>query len=1398
MQEEQVIDTLRLENNPLILNELSRKVLYNVVQPNFNGPCKPVELKYMYRTTGMIKNLLIFRSKNMKVIRTLQQISEIPTNKMVLVVLNYNPLFRTRLFGAILPEYRRVTNLLATVLNTTLLFPDTKQHYIHLPLNNEFYFRAHFLRAAKVITRATAKFNTRHYVLMLHFINFVRHTAEASIFKQYPKDKWKNINLIFTYKKFGFIYNLQDLYTLNEKDILLLRIINHFNTLILSQDERVKVDLAKLEAEADLAEGIDEDTSKDDDNDVNKNVVVTNITTKASSVEPVPITSKDDDSTRKQDKKIKKIETITVEIKPEEQEEEDDLSQDAVTTDKLQSLVNTITSKPSTSVVKTAEVILQPKEKPKEVLKPILFPYNEVDSIKQHLYDDHYIYTTRVSSEKDKYNLHDKLIPSFDKHLVLEVIEKNEYKKLSEHPYLDNLTEDQKKVISRYSSYTVLKLELIEGTVRPPAIRPIHTLTTPTQPITKTVTTVKPVRVEEIKEEQEDKIVVQRVNLTKTYDQTDKASTVQRAKNLIEVIDKEAEKTIEFYPDLSPPQRQRFKKLSQAYKTIQVDDQGTTIEQLLTTPVSTEIKDDNLSEEEFQDLVPDPTILKSSVSNFDKNYLDKQFKKDVYATLISFNTSGLFVQDIKTVEKKTPLSHLVEYSVKMEDINGKGSTLHFSLPVVDSDGNCVLNGVKQRMKKQMIALPIYQISPTRVSLASNYNKTLVERNTYKANSFNFFIDKLVSALNKKNPNTVQIGYGRNSISTAVSFDYSNLAKMFNYLNFTLGTKNPKNKFGIRFYFNYNNRENDFLSQFKDEKLSEFENSYGTYCGYLTYVRGQALFIDLDNNLRIIDVPSNTIRLKTDIISLIHETYLFEDKLSHIYEYVDLKILDKKFPIIFILGFQYGLQAILEYLNLDYKLIPRRGYQKLVERLSTDPSKPVPTDKIEEDSNFHTDKVKYLNELKGLNLSPNEYVITASGALVAYDILDVNADLDIVVSEQAFKKLQNQDRIVTTQGKYKIRESHIDLGPDEDIFPFSEWYKNSVLINGYRVANLYILQKFYEELIVKSADYPVKVEKYQKRLALIDVYNKNITKYTKEAYIPPNIDISTEATTINQRITKDYQIKATDLIIHFKDYDLVFNRYPITTSLIIAGLSFFKTDTFLFEDFENKDVYYNLLISKNISMNYLKGIDSFFKFFIDPITRDILEQMNEPTNIRDLLIRATQLLSTEDYREVSSSQNHRLRSYERLPAILYNQIARQLATHVNTRSRKTGFSINPKSVYQAILEDQAFATVDELNPVKSLKEATTFTYSGMGGRTARAFVKSDRVYPVDGMGAIAETTPTNQNVAMVASTPLDPVTYNTRGFFKIPEDVSQLEPPQYLSPTNMLIPGLLQDDEQYYT
>jgi hypothetical protein len=1361
LQEEVFQDTIRLSNHPLIANEEGRKVLYNCVLPNNKGIVPFVEPKYIYRTSGLTKNLLSFRMEHSKTIRTVAKLDQIPLTKEVLIVINHNPLFRMRYFGVMLFEFRRITNLLAHVLNTTLLLPDERMQFILIDMNKEYYFKTHFLRTANILSRSTVRINSRHFTIMMHFINFVRYAATTSIFSKYPKDHWSKINLIFAYKKYGFIYNLQDLYDINKEDMMLLRIINHFNLLILTQEKNVDLNILESQAEQEFNE------------DTNKSIEIVDITTKANTIDLIPSTSEEyHDKKQLSEDKIK--------IESEEDEKTDQ---------QIQSMVKNITNKPSSSLLNVVKTVLTDKEDliDKKVLKSIKFIKNEIDPIKINLFKNNEINTIRIPIEKDKYDLEDLVIPDFDKTLILKVIEKNEYKNINQYPLYQELTDEQIALIHKYKSFIVLKLKLIKGKVK----------LTQTQlesvKSSQSVTTVpkkeanKKLEETQIAEKDTDTFIIQRSNLTKVYDKTDPQLVQQRGKELINHIDKSADSIINFYPDLTSAQIERFKKLSKTYKTIKINDKGTTVEQLLTTPISTKVNKHTLNKDQFKDLVEDESLLSSSIYKFDQEYMEKQFEKDLYSTLVSFNANGLFIQDIKTKETIDPLSHMVEYAVKLDDINGKSSTLHFSIPKISKDGDCFLNGVKQRMKKQMIALPIYQISPTRVSLASSFNKHLVERNTYRANSYNYFIIKLIEDINKANPNSVKVTYGKNIITNTVGFDYSVLAKLFTFIEFPLGTINPNNAFGFKLYFDYNNREADWTNQFKTESLSKFELDYGVYCGYLTFANNTALFLDIDNHLRLIDVANKTVIKNTTITSLIHETYFPNVKPRQIFEYVDLKILDKKFPVIFVLGFQYGLRNILDYLEIDYKLIPKKAKIEL----DQDELSQSSPEQNKENKLLNLDKVQYLNEIDALGLKPNEYVILGSSVLVLFDILNENKDLDLVISDHAFKRLQSQDKIVTTKNKnYVIRDSHIDLGSDNDsTFIFKEWIDNSIRVGQYRFANLYILKKLYEKLVVDNANDSQKVTKYSKRIALINTYNKTFdTTSSTESF--ENLHISMEK---NPNIVDSYKLKPDDLLIKFKDYNLVFNRYPLVHSLIVSGLSYFQTETFTLEEFDTKDIYYNLLLNKSISINYLKGITGFFNFFIDPITRDILEQMNEPTDIKGLLIRATQLLSTEDFREPASSQNYRIRSYERIPAILYNEISRQLSTHVNTRSRKVGFTINPKSIYQRILQDQAMVQVDDLNPIKSLKELTAFTYSGQGGRSQQSFVLEDRKYPNDGIGVISENTPTSQNVAMVASTPLNPVMFNTRGFLDIPEHAETLEPSEYLDPVSLLIPSLLNDD-----
>jgi hypothetical protein len=265
----------------------------------------------------------------------------------------------------------------------------------------------------------------------------------------------------------------------------------------------------------------------------------------------------------------------------------------------------------------------------------------------------------------------------------------------------------------------------------------------------------------------------------------------------------------------------------------------------------------------------------------------------------------------------------------------------------------------------------------------------------------------------------------------------------------------------------------------------------------------------------------------------------------------------------------------------------------------------------------------------------------------------------------------------------------------------------------------------------------------------------------------------------------------EITIPFADGTMIVPRYPLHESLILAGLLKYPTKTYNRAEFDSPDVYYRLLMQANISINFLKGITGFFDFFLDPITLDVLQHMGEPTTVKGLLLRASDMLSTYDHHEAASMRHHRLRGYERFSGVLYNEVTRQLAAYQGKRTAKKSFSINPEAVFQKIMTDSTVSAVETINPIHEIKGNTGLTYAGSGGRTSKSFVVEDRRYPEDAIGIMSEATPDSGKVAMNAYTTADPKLANLRGMFAQEKD--ELTPANVLSTTAMLMPCSVQDD-----
>jgi hypothetical protein len=276
--------------------------------------------------------------------------------------------------------------------------------------------------------------------------------------------------------------------------------------------------------------------------------------------------------------------------------------------------------------------------------------------------------------------------------------------------------------------------------------------------------------------------------------------------------------------------------------------------------------------------------------------------------------------------------------------------------------------------------------------------------------------------------------------------------------------------------------------------------------------------------------------------------------------------------------------------------------------------------------------------------------------------------------------------------------------------------------------------------------------------------------------------------------KDLQGKSDRILIRLADGYLSFSRYPYAKSLIVGGLTAVDLSRFSFDDLNRRDIYYNVFEQSGIAPGFLRGIDSFFDLFVDATTHAILIDMGEPTTVGGLLVRATEMLVTTEHEQASSVTNFRFRSYDKIPALMYNEMAKAIAISKSNTLKGDAISVNPEAVYQRILQDALTTNIDVNNPVATIREKAVYTYAGPGGRTEESFTTRDRLYPEDGVGIISEGSVDSPSVGFRAYYSGDPSIKNMAGM-EVPVDRKDLGSNNILSVVGSLIPGAVQDDSK---
>lgn len=263
-------------------------------------------------------------------------------------------------------------------------------------------------------------------------------------------------------------------------------------------------------------------------------------------------------------------------------------------------------------------------------------------------------------------------------------------------------------------------------------------------------------------------------------------------------------------------------------------------------------------------------------------------------------------------------------------------------------------------------------------------------------------------------------------------------------------------------------------------------------------------------------------------------------------------------------------------------------------------------------------------------------------------------------------------------------------------------------------------------------------------------------------------------------------------IRFFDETLVLSRQDRLATLLFGGFLPFSTQTanYTYRDFNSPDVYLNVIEGRGLGIRQLRALDDHRLFFIDPITLQLLEQMKEPTDFIGLLMRSTELLTTDAVPIVDD----RFRGYERIAGAVYRELTASVKQYRRRPvSSKASVELNPNAVWMAIQTDPSKGMIEDANPINYLKEQESVTFGGTGGRSSRSMVRSTRAYNPRDYGIVSEATKDSSDVAISTYFSANPKLTNLLGV-TAPGTVEVTNLTSVLSTSALCAPGALHDDQ----
>jgi hypothetical protein len=284
--------------------------------------------------------------------------------------------------------------------------------------------------------------------------------------------------------------------------------------------------------------------------------------------------------------------------------------------------------------------------------------------------------------------------------------------------------------------------------------------------------------------------------------------------------------------------------------------------------------------------------------NFESAYINEQFDRDMARAITCFNDKGINVNvtNVTIEDTSTEMVYQDTYTIEFEDENRKRHTMKVNIPKLVDDKFLIINGKKRVIEKQLVGLPIIKTGPDELQIVTNYNKIWMNRQGTRFNPNMERFKKVLSDPTKRPENVnIRVYKGDNSVINQpylTCLEYDELASRYNKVIINDCT----------FVFSVDMLKEELGDQYKDSTLDE------TIIGYRGSKKEPIVYYTKNAEHQ-------------DMVSLIVSTSMPDyydefKKLSSGRKYVhnDVKMMEKKFPLVYAVCFFEGLTTVVQKFN----------------------------------------------------------------------------------------------------------------------------------------------------------------------------------------------------------------------------------------------------------------------------------------------------------------------------------------------------------------------------------------------------------------------------------------------------------------------------------------------------